>query len=434
MELFSEIWQTARRNKLRTSLTGFAVAWGIFMIIVLLGAGNGLINALTKQSGQFLTNSMKVSGGWTEKAYNGLQEGRGISLNTTDLAITETDFPENIDEVGAEMSQSVTISWGKEYVNSLLTGVFGNYLRINKRDMLYGRFINEIDLRERRKVIVLSRSQAKELLQPSTSQVSSGDAGGRSASKSPSTLIGKYVKVGSFMFRVVGIYKNDESRQNNEAFTAFTTLRGIYGMGQNVGSIEYSFHGLPTQADNDAFERRYRQRLNANHQVAPDDESAIWLWNRFTSAMQMNDGMNIIRTALWVVGLFTLLSGIVGVSNIMLITVKERTHEFGIRKAIGAKPWSILRLIIVESVIITTFFGYIGMVLGIAANEYMDATLGHTQIDSGLFKATMFVDPTVGIDVCVEATLVMIIAGTIAGLVPSIKAARIRPIEALRAE
>jgi putative ABC transport system permease protein len=148
----------------------------------------------------------------------------------------------------------------------------------------------------------------------------------------------------------------------------------------------------------------------------------------------MEQGIDIIRTALWIVGLFTLLSGIVGVSNIMLITVKERTHEFGIRKAIGAKPWSVLKLIIVESVIITTFFGYIGMVLGVAANEYMDATIGHESIDTGLFKATMFLDPTVGLDVCIEATMVMIIAGTIAGLIPAFKASRIRPIEALRAE
>jgi putative ABC transport system permease protein len=148
----------------------------------------------------------------------------------------------------------------------------------------------------------------------------------------------------------------------------------------------------------------------------------------------METGMGIIRTALWIVGLFTLLSGIVGVSNIMLITVKERTREFGIRKAIGAKPWSILKLIIVESVIITTFFGYIGMVLGVAANEYMDATLGHDVIDTGLFKTTMFVNPTVGLDVCIEATMVMVIAGTLAGLVPALKASRIRPIEALRAE
>ena len=144
--------------------------------------------------------------------------------------------------------------------------------------------------------------------------------------------------------------------------------------------------------------------------------------------------MSILRTALWVIGLFTLLSGIVGVSNIMLITVKERTREFGIRKAIGAKPASILRLIIIESVIITTLFGYIGMLLGVAANQYMDATIGHEQVNTGLFTATMFVNPTVGIGVCLEATLVMILAGTLAGLVPARKAARIRPIEALRSE
>jgi len=150
--------------------------------------------------------------------------------------------------------------------------------------------------------------------------------------------------------------------------------------------------------------------------------------------MQMNQAVGIIRTFLWVVGLFTLLSGIVGVSNIMLITVRERTREFGIRKAIGAKPWSILRLIIIESIIITTFFGYIGMLCGIGANLYMDATIGHTKLDTGVFQVTMFVNPTVGFDVCIEATLVMILAGTVAGLIPARKAARIRPIEALRAE
>ena len=150
--------------------------------------------------------------------------------------------------------------------------------------------------------------------------------------------------------------------------------------------------------------------------------------------MQMNTGMGMLRTALWIVGIFTLLSGIVGVSNIMLITVKERTHEFGIRKAIGATPWSILRLIIIESIIITTFFGYIGMVLGIAANEYMNATIGNMKVDSGMFTTTMFVNPTVGLDVCINATLLMVVAGTIAGLIPARKAARVRPIEALRAE
>ncbi|MBR6853294.1 MAG: FtsX-like permease family protein, partial [Prevotella sp.] len=164
------------------------------------------------------------------------------------------------------------------------------------------------------------------------------------------------------------------------------------------------------------------------------DERAVWIWNNYTQSIQMNKGIAIIHTFLWVIGLFTLLSGIVGVSNIMLITVKERTHEFGIRKAIGAKPWSILRLIIVESVIITTIFGYVGMLFGVFANEYMDATLGHEVTDLGVEKITLFVDPTVGLDVCIEATLVMVIAGTIAGLIPAYKASRIRPIEALRAD
>ena len=205
-------------------------------------------------------------------------------------------------------------------------------------------------------------------------------------------------------------------------------------MGDKTGNIVFSFKGLETEQQNEAFEQRYRANLNGNHDAAPDDEEAVWIWNRFTQAMQMNTGMGMLRTALWIVGIFTLLSGIVGVSNIMLITVKERTHEFGIRKAIGATPWSILRLIIIESIIITTFFGYIGMVLGIAANEYMNATIGNMKVDSGLFTTTMFVNPTVGLDVCINATLLMVVAGTIAGLIPARKAAHVRPIEALRAE
>lgn len=248
------------------------------------------------------------------------------------------------------------------------------------------------------------------------------------------SLVGKYVKVDNFAFLVVGIYKDDESSFNNSTYTPFSTMRTMYGMGDDVGQIIFSFHGLNSLQESEKFEDDYRRKINLNHTAAPDDKSAVFLWNRFSQSLQMQTGIGIIQTALWIVGLFTLLSGIVGVSNIMLITVKERTHEFGIRKAIGARPWSILKLIMVESVIITSLFGYTGMFLGVLANEYMDATLGHATIDTGLFKATMFVDPTVGLDVCIEATAVIIIAGTIAGLIPAWKAARIRPIEALRGD
>ena len=424
MELLNEIWQTARRNKLRTSLTGFAVAWGIFMLIVLLGAGNGLINANIKQSDRFLSSSMVVFGGWTSKPYQGLKEGRDIRLHESDMEITAKEFSQNVDEVGAQYNTSATISLGQQYISTSISGVYPNHTKINKVEMLHGRFINEIDVKESRKVLVVGNKQAKELL---NAQSTMHDA-------QLASLIGQFVNVGTLAFKVVGIYKEQENGRS-DAFSSYTAIKRIFGANtDDAGRIEFTFHGLPTEKANEDFERDYRHRLNAEHLAHPEDEDAVWLWNRFTQNLQMEQGIGIIRTALWIVGLFTLLSGIVGVSNIMLITVKERTHEFGIRKAIGAKPWSILRLIIVESVIITTIFGYIGMLLGIFANEYMDATIGHETIDTGLFKATMFLDPTVGLDVCIEATMVMIIAGTIAGLIPAFKASRIRPIEALRAD
>ena len=415
-DIITEIWSTARRNKLRTALTGFAVAWGIFMLIVLLGAGNGLINASMNNNSRFIANSMAIFGGTTSKPYKGLKEGRYVPLKDKDITTTETQFMENIDEVGARVSQpATTISLDENYVSTTLEGVYPNHEQTDKMEMRYGRFINHIDMKEKRKVLVLGDKQAEEL----THNVES--------------LVGKYLKVGAFAFRVVGIYKEKQNSSAN-AYTAYTTLQTVYGKSNQPERIVFTFHGLNTEKANEDFEKEYRAKLNTAHQADPEDESALWIWNRYTQNLQMETGMGIIRTALWIVGLFTLLSGIVGVSNIMLITVKERTREFGIRKAIGAKPWSILKLIIVESVIITTFFGYIGMVLGVAANEYMDATLGHDVIDTGLFKTTMFVNPTVGLDVCIEATMVMVIAGTLAGLVPALKASRIRPIEALRAE
>ena len=417
-ELIKEIWSTSKRNKLRTSLTGFAVAWGIFMLIFLLGAGNGLINAQLQQSTRFLANSMRVFPGETSKAYKGLKEGRSITLNDRDILISNQTYGQYVDDVGGRLEQyNVNINYGDNYVASQsLVGVAPTHPKIDKTELIAGRFINEIDMKEQRKNVVLSRSQAKELC------------------KDYRSLVGKNVKISNLNFQVVGIYKDDESRNNTEAFIAYSTVKIIYAKGDDAGSLEFTIKNLKTQEDNEQFEKNYRASINNNHQAAPDDDRTIWLWNRYMDNIQMNQGIAIMQTALWIVGLFTLLSGIVGVSNIMLITVKERTREFGVRKAIGAKPWSILKLIITESIIITSFFGYIGMVCGVAANEIMDATIGHTTVDTGLFKAAMFVNPTVGLGTCIGATIAIVIAGTIAGLIPAIKAARIRPIEALRAE
>lgn len=418
-DIFIEILTTIKHNRLRTALTGFSVAWGIFILIVLLGAGNGLINATMGNSSRYLSTSMVVSGGATSKAYDGLGESRDVQLNDKDFNITSKGFPNNVKSVGAELSQQgETLVNGSDYTTGInLSGVYPNDVEINKRTMICGRFINELDLKERRKSIVISSDMAKELLP-----------------QSPLSLNGQIIRTTTLAFRVVGIYESQKNSMGNDAFIPFTTFRAIYNEGDKTGNIVFSFSNLNSEAENEAFESDYRARINRQHRAAPDDENAIWIWNRFTQALSMDTATGLLRTALWVIGILTLISGIVGVSNIMLITVRERTHEFGIRKAIGAKPWSILRLIIIESIVITTFFGYIGMVLGIAANLYMDATIGQETIDNGLFAIQMFTNPTVGIDVCVKATLLMIVAGTLAGMVPARKAAKIRPIEALRAE
>ena len=212
IELLNEIWQTARRNKLRTTLTGFAVAWGIFMLIVLLGAGNGLINANLKQSERFLSSSMVVFGGWTSKPYQGLKEGRDIRLHERDMEITATEFKDNVDEVGAQYNTSATISLGQQYISSNISGVYPNHTKINKVEMLYGRFINEIDLKESRKVLVLGNKQAKELL----------------GAEQTEQLIGQFLNVGSFAFKVVGIYKEQENGRSN-VFSSYTTIKRIFG-------------------------------------------------------------------------------------------------------------------------------------------------------------------------------------------------------------
>ena len=413
-DLIEEIYGTIMRNKLRTALTGFAVAWGIFMLIVLLGAGNGLIHAFDNQSADMKMNTMKIYPGVTSKAFNGLNEGRSISLNESDLKITAKRFPENIIEVGATSSHSGILTYGKENVSITINGVFPNHTEMEAIRLTEGRFINDKDISQRRKVIVLHQKTA-DILFPKTQ------------------AIGKYITSQGVIYQVVGIY-SDQNSFSPTALVPFSTLQLIYNKGDSIENILFSTKNLTSQASNNEFEAQYRAAIGKNNNFSPTDDSAIWIWNRFTQYLQKLEATNILNISIWVIGIFTLLSGIVGVSNIMLITVRERTHEFGIRKALGAKPSSILWLIISESVVITTFFGYIGMVAGIAATEYMNIVAGQQVMDAGVFSMTFFENPTVDLSIAIQATLTLIIAGTLAGLFPARKAVMIRPIEALRAD
>lgn len=414
-DLLQEILGTVMRNKLRTVLTGLSVAWGIFILIVLLGAGNGLIHAFELNSGNVVMNSVKVYPGTTTRPYQGMQEGRNVDLEQEDCRLTAVRFPDNIVEVGATVSQNaVDITYGKDHVSITLEGVMPSLVQIEGIKLVEGRFINQLDMQENRKVMVLHKKTV-EMLFPRES------------------ALGKMIKVNGLAFKVVGIY-DDQNFFSPSVYVPYNTLSLLYAKGNLVDNLMFTTRGLTDEKTNDRFEDDFRTMLAHRHQFDASDNGAVWIWNRFTQYLQQQQATSILHIAIWVIGIFTLISGIVGVSNIMLITVRERTHEFGIRKALGASPFSILRLIIAESVLITTFFGYVGMVAGILATEYMDRLFGQQTVDVGVFSATVFHNPTVDISVAIQATLTLIIAGTLAGFFPARKAVMIRPIEALRAD
>ena len=419
IEFIHEIASSLRNNKLRTALTGFAVSWGIFLLIVLLGAGNGLMNSFQGNVGDFISETITVEGWYTSKPYKGYKDNRRIRLDQKDVDYTQSpQWDGTIYNVTTSTSStSAKLVLDQNSVNGWFLGAMPAHQTQFKIKIAAGRFINDKDLQERRKVIVMSKAQAKELV--------SGE---------PETIVGQWIKAGSVAMQVIGIYHTDEQEFRRSCYIPYTTYKTIYDTSDKIASINFSVNGPNTLEEHQTFQDEYSGTLKSMHDIAPDDDSGIWIQNSYVENIQMAKANHILSIALWILGLLTLISGIVGVSNIVLITVKERTHEFGIRKAIGAKPGSILRLIIGESVFITTLFGYVGMFVGMVACQIMDKTVAQDAVDLGFTKIRMLVDPTVGLDVAFEATLLLIIAGTIAGAIPAWKAARVKPIEALRAD
>lgn len=419
-DLFKEIYESIRRNKLRTCLTGFAVSWGIFMLIVLLGAGNGVLNSTLGNMEDISSNTMEVWAGWTSKPYAGFQQGRRMKITDADVRLTENElFSDVIDDVIPLFSQgNLTMTYGKKHFSIYSIGTSEEYAQINKITIEAGRFINTMDNKNLRKVVVISHTHAKNMLKGSTDY---------------ERLLGQKVKIGNLVYTIIGVRHGRENENDTDVFMPFNTMKKLYAKDSEIDEINFTFHGLETEEENEAFEKKYQAIINKAHQAAPDDNRAIRIYNRFKMNMQMNKGRKILETALWIIGLFTLLSGIVGVSNIMLITVKERTHEFGIRKAIGASPLEITKLIIAESVTITAIFGYVGMILGLVACEILNATVGSSSLDLFGEKIQIMTNPTVSVGTAIGVTIVLIVAGTIAGLFPARKAAKVRPIEALMA-
>ena len=354
---FREIWSTIQKNKLRTFLTGFSVAWGIFMLIVLLGAGNGMKNGIMSNFRNFSLNRVETWPRYTSKPYKGMQMNRRIEYKDEDLIAIPRENPE-VDLITASISRSDTLSYGDEYNAYSLNGVHPSKAVIDNIEMTVGngRFINDIDVKEKRKVIVLSPRMKEVLFK----------------GEDP---LGKYVNAGSVAYQVIGVYKAEDNDNNAPAYIPFSTAQTLYNAGYGLDEIIFTVKGISTQEEFDAFEKRFRQQMGARHKFDPEDRRAIGMWSTLENFMMLNGMMNGIALFIWVIGIGTLTAGIVGVSNIMLITVRERTREFGIRKAIGATPFSILKLIIVESILITAVFGYLGMILGIGLTEGINSVM-----------------------------------------------------------
>ena len=414
-ELLLEIWTSVRRNKLRTFLTGFSVAWGIFMLVILLGSGNGLKNGVLANFDDYATNSIDLGGGWTSKPWAGYRKGRRIHLRNSDLEILRREFPE-IEEVAANSWFSgYKATFGKEFMSAWLHGALPKVQQIEGVKLSSGRYINDKDVRNYSKVIVIDEPMRRILFK-------GGDP------------LGKQVKVGELVYTVIGVKKGDAQRNNSTCTIPLTTAQLIYaGNDPIVDNAIITVRDIGTDDLMRDFERRIIRRLSEEHHYAPDDQSALWISNTMEMYKNMMVVFGGINLFVWIIGLGTLLAGIVGVSNIMLVTVTERTAEFGIRKALGARPSSIIRLILTESVLITAAFGYLGMVLGVAVMEAVNYALNHApaqQAEGGM--NSVFLDPTLDLGVAVSATVVLVIAGLIAGYIPAYRAAQLKTIDALR--
>lgn len=408
LDKWQEILATIKKNKLRTFLTGFSVAWGIFMLIILLGSGKGLENGFENEFRGAARNSLWIWTGRTSVAHNGLNPGRLIRFTNDDYINLKNNVPER-----EYISGRFNLWWGNQvtYNNEshsfAIRNVHPEYQYIENLTIIDGRYVNEMDLRHKRKVTVISTVVRDILFRDQAAEA-----------------LGKYILVNGIPFKVVGFFEDDSRNDNSMRmiYIPITTAQMVFSGGTRLHEISMTIKANTLEEAQEA-EKNIRNRLASVHNFDPDDRRALGTWNSFESYMQMQNVFKGIRLFIWIIGIGTIVAGIVGVSNIMIIVVKERTREIGVRKALGATPFSVVSLVLFESVLITTFAGYIGLVLGVGLMELL----------SGI-DAPFFSDPSADFGLAVSATLLLIAAGAMAGFVPAQRAARIKPIEALRDE
>lgn len=404
-EKWLEIFSTLQKNKLRTVLTSFSVAWGIFILIVLLGSGNGLQNGITSQFEQDATNSLWVYRGQTSMPYRGLQPGRRIKFTNEDFDATSAEVKQ-IQQITSRLNiwQQRNLSYKKEFGTFDIIAVHPGTKQLEAVDIDEGRFISDLDVKKNRKSVSISYLV-------------------RDALFKDENPIGKYMKINNIPFKVVGVFHDKNERDNNRVYIPISTGQKVFTGSNEINNLAITIP--PDMMEQSvAIEEQLRNSFAQRHTFDVNDKRAVYINNNLEEFKKFQGLFSGIKIFVWIIGIGTIISGIVGVSNIMIIVVKERTTEIGVRKALGATPKSIVGLVLLESVFITAVAGYFGLVLGVGLLELLSP---HMQSD-------FFMNPEADIRIAAGATVLLIVSGTLAGLIPARRAANIKPIEALREE
>jgi putative ABC transport system permease protein len=407
IDKWQEIFATIRKNQLRTFLTGFSVAWGIFMLILLLGSGKGLENAIHKNFESSAINSIQLYPGQTSIAYKGNKTGRDIQFNNEDFDYIKNNIKGIEFGTGRYyISGSSVVAYKKEFATMDLRAVHPEFPKIEILNILEGRFFNRFDLEQYSKVVVLSLKAKDQLFKKEEA-------------------LGKYVTVTGVPFEVIGVFtpKNDRDKDTKTLYMPISTAQRVYSGANRLHNIAITT-GASTVEESKAIHEQIKKVMAQRHHYDPKDTKAMFSYNALENFQRMLSLFKGIRIFMWVIGLGTIIAGIVGVSNIMIVVVRERTKEIGIRKALGASPWSIISLIMQEAIFITAVAGYIGMVLGIGLLEIIARNV-HTEF---------FLNPEADLSIAISATVLLVVAGALAGFIPARRAAAIKPIEALRDE
>ncbi len=406
IDKWQEIFSTIKKNKLRTLLTGFSVAWGIFMLIILLGSGYGLENGVKREFTGDAVNYLSINAGITSMPYKGMKPGRRLRFtNEEKNQLGALDGVEKSSGRSAVWANN-TLSYKNEYGNFDIFSVSPDYKHVESLIILQGRYLNEIDEGSYRKVAVLGRIVEEALFK----------------GEDP---LGKYIKVSGVPFKVIGTFDDPGGdRDLSRIYIPLSTAQRVFNMGNRVNSILLNLGDASVEESLEIIET-IKTDLSEKMKFNPADPRALFVYNSIENYQSFMNLFANIRSFIWIIGIMTIIAGIVGVSNIMMIVVKERTKEIGIRKSMGATPWSIISLILQESILITAFAGYIGLVLGVGLLELISNVLPETDY---------FANPEVNMQVAIYATLLLILCGALAGFVPARKAASVKPVVALRDE